>query len=176
MILLLLLTLILPSSLRAEEGFLILRPDQLIGKGKLNYYLWEVYEASLYAKDRRYQEDATFTLILDYKLNLKGKDIARQSIKEMEGQGCGEKTLYPDWEKQLVSIFPDVKAGDKLSGLKEGDGSTKFYYNNKEVGRINDGAFSRCFFNIWLGSKTSAPELRNSLLGIQHEKDKSIFN
>ena len=40
-----------------------------------------------------------------------------------------------------------------------------FYKDNTEIGRIKDPAFSVAFFNIWLGDKTSAPELRRKLLG-----------
>jgi hypothetical protein len=39
------------------------------------------------------------------------------------------------------------------------------YFNGKPTAAINDKAFARLFFGIWLSPKTSAPGLRNALIG-----------
>ena len=54
------------------------------------------------------------------------------------------------------------------------EGQTIFYEGDQELGRINDPEFSRRFFSIWLSTKTSAPEIRLSLLGLEQGDRKGI--
>ena len=65
----------------------------------------------------------------------------------------------------MRKIFPDVGKGVRLTGVYTGTDETIFYKNNSEIGRIKDPDFSKAFFGIWLDEKTSAPDLRRSLLG-----------
>lgn len=47
-----------------------------------------------------------------------------------------------------------------------------FFFNGKPTAAINDKAFARLFFGIWLSPKTSAPGLRNALIGkpVRHRR------
>ena len=64
----------------------------------------------------------------------------------------------------MSQIFPDVKPGDQITGVYKPGGAV-FLYNNRQVGEIRDPEFARFFFAIWLDPRTSAPGLRQSLLG-----------
>lgn len=60
-------------------------------------------------------------------------------------------------------IFPDVRPGDHIVGVQLPD-EARFFYNDRSLGTVDDPAFARAFFAIWLDAKTSAPELRAALL------------
>ncbi|WMN62004.1 chalcone isomerase family protein (plasmid) [Pseudoalteromonas xiamenensis] len=130
------------------------------------YLFWDVYSAQLFTPTGQYNPEDPFTLLLKYKMTLKGKDIAERSIKEMKLQGLKDKSKQEVWGNALKSIFPDVGDGDVLLGQKNADGSTSFYYNHNQIGVIEDADFTSWFFNIWLGAKTSEPALRAELLGL----------
>ena len=68
------------------------------------------------------------------------------------------------WEKQLAKMYPDVKAGDHLSGIFiPGDGTT-FYLNGASLGKVQGNDFAQAFFSIWFDPRTPAPQLRQALL------------
>jgi hypothetical protein len=64
----------------------------------------------------------------------------------------------------MRTIFPDVRAGDRITGLYRVEGPTRFYLNGKPLGEIDDPMFGRAFFGIWLDARTSEPALREALL------------
>lgn len=141
-------------------------PDaQKIGDGVLTYLFWDVYRATLYAPGTGWRADAPFVLSLAYMRDLKGRDIAERTISEMRDQGFSDEKKLTAWSKRLGALFPDVSDGDSLTAVRDGAGRTVFYSAAKRIGAIDDPAFSRRFFDIWLGEKTSEPKLRRALLG-----------
>ena len=144
----------------------ILSKVNLVGSGVLKYLLWNVYEAQLYAPKAKYNTESTFALKLTYFRNFKGRSIAERSVQEMSEEGCQENTIKQSWLEQMEAIFPDVREGTSLVGVKTEEGYSKFYKNSELVGEIRDSKFSKCFFDIWLSPRTSEPTLRMNLLGI----------
>jgi hypothetical protein len=63
----------------------------------------------------------------------------------------------------MAGLFPSVKPGDRIVGLQLSD-RARFFYNDQSLGEINDAAFARAFFAIWLDPRTSEPSLRTALL------------
>ena len=63
----------------------------------------------------------------------------------------------------MTGLFPDVQAGDTIIGEYRSAGAG-FHYNGRLLGHIEDTAFARAFFAIWLDARTSAPALRAALL------------
>jgi hypothetical protein len=49
--------------------------------------------------------------------------------------------------------------------VAEASGATQFYFNGQPLGRINEPAFTERFFAIWLGERSSQPDMRVALLG-----------
>ena len=96
---------------------------------------------------------------------LEGKKIADRSVEEIRGQNFTNEVKLAAWHAQMRKIFPDVDEGISLTGVYTKTGETVFYKNNTEIGRINDPEFSKAFFGIWFNEKTSAPGLRQKLLG-----------
>jgi hypothetical protein len=138
---------------------------KLIGKGVLKYYLWDVYEASLFSESGKINAKEEFALVLRYFLNLKGEKIAERSIEEMKGVGCTDSLKHEGWLLEMKKLFPDVGPGVSLKGVKHSESRASFYKNDQFLGEIDDDKFAECFFNIWLSEKTSEPELRQQLLG-----------
>ena len=65
----------------------------------------------------------------------------------------------------MKQAFPDVAAGDRLLGFHDGQGQVRFFRNGEPTAQIDDVDYARLFFGIWLAPQTSAPALRESLLG-----------
>lgn len=145
----------------------IITNDNLIGAGTLKYYFWDVYQAKLYAPNRSVTENSILALRLTYLRDLEGVKIAERSIEEMKNIGCVDEIRNAEWLSQMKVIFPDVSNGITLTGIRTKDGISKFYMNQDFLGEIIDSKFSKCFFDIWLGSKTSEPNLRAALLNLK---------
>ena len=138
---------------------------RLLGHGRFRFLFWNVYDAYLYTPKSTWTDTLPYALRLDYLRKLYGKEIADRSITEMRKQGHKDEVKLATWHKQMRHIFPDVKKGSTLTGIRTASGSAIFYYHDKEIGRITDPAFTSAFFNIWLSEKTSEPAFRKKLLG-----------
>jgi hypothetical protein len=136
-----------------------------VGHGRLSVMFWDVYDASLYAPNGKWDKSAPFALQLFYLRDIPGKKIADRSIEEIRNQGFQDEVRLADWHAQMIRIFPDVDKNTSLTGIYTDTGGTIFLSGSKEIGRINDPVFGKYFFDIWLSEKTSAPDLRQKLLG-----------
>jgi hypothetical protein len=66
----------------------------------------------------------------------------------------------------MTSIFPDVRAGDRLTGVHARGELARFFLNGQPRGDMRDADFVRRFIGIWLAPQTSQPQLRAALLGL----------
>ena len=146
----------------------VLPAARLLGSGTLRYFGLAIYEARLWAAPDfvpgRYDAHA-FALELRYARKLDGSAIAERSITEMRRVGRFDQTQANAWLEQLTQAFPDVKPGDRLTGVRGSDGVNRFYANGQPTSSIADPEFGRLFFGIWLSSNTSEPALRRELIG-----------
>ncbi len=129
------------------------------GSGRYTRFGLRIYDAELWAVA---PPQPPLALRLTYHRSLAGRDIARASVDEMRRVGAPESDL-PRWGERMAALFPDVREGDRITGLHHGDGA-RFEFNGRELGRIDEPAFARHFFGIWLDPRTSAPALRAQLL------------
>jgi hypothetical protein len=151
----------------ATEAILTTVPNaSIVGRGVLTYVFWDIYAATLYAPHGKWDPAKPFALSLEYYRDLDGKDIADRSVQEMRKEGFTDEVKLATWNAQLKTIFPDVKDGSVLSAIYLPGKETVFYSGDNTIGSIKGDDFGRCFFGIWLGQKTSAPELRRALLGL----------
>lgn len=143
----------------------VLRPA---GQATLRFLGLKIYDASLrvapgfsagdYARHR-------FELSLQYARRLEGRLIAERSLIEMRRIEAIAPERATRWMDFMLSAFPDVQDGDRLSGLNEGQGRVRFLLNGQPHREIEDADFARLFFGIWLHPATSQPEMRRALLG-----------
>lgn len=157
----------LPTALYAREpGYIdqILNTAKLQGSGKLTWWGLHIYDANFYRSGSF--NSSEFALQLQYHKSLSGLAIANRSAEEMGKLGVPESQAKI-WGKQLATFLPNVESGQSLTAIYDPKQGTTFYFNGKMLAQIAEADFSKAFFGIWLDSKTSAPKLREQLLG-QH--------
>ena len=82
----------------------------------------------------------------------------------MAGIGQGTQAQRLAWGEAMRRLFPDVSSGDRILGQYSPRGPSRFFYNDRPLGTIEDPDFGRAFFGIWLDPRTSEPAMRESLL------------
>ena len=162
------LTLGSPSLVLASQANI---PDldtmDLVGEARLKVLFWNVYDAQLYAPQGRWSMENSYALSLTYLRDLKGRKIAERSIEEIRNQGFSDEAKLTRWFEMLASIIPDVNEQNTIVGVADAQSNTRFFLDGQLIGEIQEPEFTRAFFNIWLGERTSEPELRDQLLGGQ---------
>ena len=104
-------------------------------------------------------------LELEYARSLNGVKIAQRSLAEMRRQGDIAADVAERWLGAMTQMFPDVLAGDRITGFNLPGLGVRFFVNGRLKGDLRDAEFARYFFGIWLSPKTSEPALRDALLG-----------
>ncbi len=156
----------LPDAVRAEVA-----PMQLLGSGRMTWFGLHVYDAALWSPANASASglppnlDAPFALALRYSRDFQGERIAERSLVEIERLDFGTTAERQRWLAAMRELFPDVRAGETLTGLYRPGVGAEFYHQDRRLGRIDDAAFARAFFSIWLDPRTRAPRLREQLIG-----------
>ena len=141
-------------------------PDAvLVGKARLRYLVWDVYDAELYAPQGRWRRDAPYALSINYLRTLSGEAIAKSSADEIRKQGFQNTAVLAEWQRRMETIFPDVEIDTNLTGIRDKNGHTVFFFDGRKVGIVEDREFTERFFDIWLGPKTSRPGFQRQLTG-----------
>jgi hypothetical protein len=83
----------------------------------------------------------------------------------MEKLGIVPAAQRDAWLQRMTALFPDVNPGDAITGVNLPNRGIRFWRTDRPLGTVDDPAFARAFFSIWLDPKTTAPDLRKSLLG-----------
>ncbi|MES2582982.1 MAG: chalcone isomerase family protein [Pseudomonadota bacterium] len=140
---------------------------QWVGTARMRYFTFNVYDAALWVAPgfsaSRYAQSA-FGLQLSYLRSLDGKAIAERSLTEMRRGTSLSAAQEQRWLAAMQDAFPDVKAGDRITGMHQPGVGARFWFNGTARGLVADAEFSRLFFGIWLAETTSEPRLRTALL------------
>lgn len=149
-----------------------LSPDaQLQGEATFRFFGLQLYDIRLWAPPSFLAENYVghpFALELIYARKLDGQAIAERSLAEMRRGGTIDPERARAWLAFMTSAFPDVGSRDRITGVHDGQGGVRFFFNGKPTAQLQDKVFARLFFGIWLSNQTSAPALRKSLLGPRH--------
>lgn len=140
---------------------------RLSGQGSLRFLGMEIYQARLWVAPQFRPADYAahpLALELDYQRSFTAKAIATRSIEEMRRVGTFTPLQAQRWQQALQEALPDVKAGDRITGLYQPGAGAVFRYQGRTVGEVADPEFARLFFGIWLSPQTSEPRLRQALL------------
>ncbi len=140
----------------------VLTQVQPQGAGRLNFWGFHVYDATLYRGIN--QDSGDFALDIKYQKSFSGAAIASRTADEMKNIGVPEGQAAI-WGKQLAAMLPNIESGQTLTGVYSPKQGTTLFYDGKKIGQIPGADFSKAFFGIWLDSKTSVPKLRAELLG-----------
>lgn len=134
---------------------------------RLRVWGFEVYDARLWTPAGfRYGQalQFPFALELQYLRKLEGSAIASRSMDEMRRIGSFSDAQAQTWLAAMRELFPNVAAGERITGVNLPGEGAEFWVNGQRVGVVKDPAFARLFFGIWLDERTSEPKMRNQLL------------
>ena len=138
------------------------------GQGELRFFGLRVYDIRLWAGDGALAADwpaLPLALEIEYARDFGGAAIAERSLKEMRRQAEIATGTGTRWLDAMKRVFPDVRAGDRITGVHRPGAGVRFFVNGRLQGELPDPEFARLFFGIWLSPHTSEPSLREALLG-----------
>ena len=141
---------------------------RLLGTARLRVFGLHIYDARLWAGALPPGADwaaVPFALELQYARGLKGEQIAERSLAEMRRQGEIDTITAERWLGNMKQLFPDVQAGDRITGVNLPGVGARFFVNGALRGEPREIEFARTFFGIWLSPRTSEPAMREQLLG-----------
>lgn len=145
----------------------VLPAATLAGSSQVTVWGFEVYDAKLWVapgfKASEYERHA-FALELIYLRDFTNEAITKRSLAEMQRQPGFPPARLQAWQQLLRGAFPDVRKGDRITGIYRPGDETVFMTNGQRTGVVRDAEFSRLFFGIWLSVHTSEPRLREALL------------
>lgn len=137
-----------------------------VGSAKFSVLFWDIYDSHLFTKSGRYQEQSDQDVIfkIEYFRDISADELVKRTVEQWQHLKY-KKSDYETFIPNLKRIWPDISAGDSLT-LYRNNQSTEFYFNNMNIGVIDNEEFYKLFLAIWLSPDTSEPELRQSLIGI----------
>lgn len=138
---------------------------RLAGEGRLRWFGLHIYDAALWVKGAGWDAEREFVLDIRYARNIKGWRLVETSIDEMKRLGFGSDAQLARWKEEMAQVFPDVKKGERITGVNRPGVGVAFYHQGKATGVVDDVEFAKAFFAIWLDPRTREPGLRESLTG-----------
>ena len=135
-----------------------------VGKSSLNFLFLDVYDIALYSENGRYDAALPYMLIIQYHREFSAGDIIDRSLSEMDMQSPLSEKKEALFHSYLKRVIPRVVKQDVIRAKMIPRIGIEFQVNNATPTLINDNDFAARFFDIWLGKKTSEPELRTLLL------------
>ena len=141
---------------------------RLQGSGRLRFLGLRIYDARLWSGPTPVGAEwaaVPLALELEYARGLAGTQIAERSLVEMRRQAEPTPETAARWLAAMKAVFPDVREGDRITGVNVPGLGARFFHNGRLRGEVLDPDFARQFFGIWLSPRSSEPALRAALLG-----------
>lgn len=138
---------------------------KLVGKGKLSFLFWDIYNASLYTATGQYNEqEYPIALQLTYLRDFKKQQLIEETEKQWQKLGFKDQQKIKQWLETLDQLWPDVKENQSITLYIDTQQRSYFYFNDTKLGQLDDPEFANAFLAIWLSEDTSAPEVRKKLI------------
>lgn len=141
--------------------------SRLAGQGTMRFFGLRIYDAALWVQsgfEPREFGSHWLALELTYHRAFQGQAIAERSVAEIARQRSMEPALAQRWTALLTQWLPNVKEGDRLTGVYRPGQGMQLWLGEKDLGVLDDPDLARYFFGIWLSPYTSEPKLRDALL------------
>jgi len=140
---------------------------RMLGSGKMTWFGLHVYDAALWTAGANLDPSAPFALAIRYTRDFKGSRIAERTVQELKRLGYTDASKLARWNDAMARLFPNVRAGERLTGMHRPGHGAEFYHQDRLIGVIADPEFARAFFSIWLDPRTREPKLREQLIGVR---------
>jgi len=137
---------------------------KVVGEAEMRWLMFPVYRVTLKTKDGQYQKNS-YPQLLDvlYLRSIDKQDLLTATDGEWKGLGV-PLARRQEWVKQLGSLWPSIKRGDRLAFQVDAKGQNYFTHNGKNIGGVSDAFFGEAFLAIWLSPNTSRPAIRQQLI------------
>ena len=140
------------------------RPLILVGSSQLRVAFFKVFNSKLFTQTGQWNDPHhSFRFELTYQRNISGSFLAKQTAKEWDHLDFDDPRRS-EWEAAVLTMWPDVKKGDRIAFDVDEQGVSRFFHNGTWVGSVEDPDFAPAFIAIWLSPKTSQPTHRKGLL------------
>ncbi len=140
-----------------------LRP---VGEAQMHWLWFKLYDATLYSADGRYHPAARpLALSLRYARDIDRDDLLAATREEWQRLGQVPAHHQSAWLAQLAAIWPDIRAGDRLTLYVDPSGASEFWLGERALGRVAQPAFAPAFLAIWLDEGSRDPALSRQLRG-----------
>ena len=151
------------SAQKPPELVAAIRSEQPIGSASLSKLFMHVYDAQFWSDSGSWKKPP-YALAITYAMGFTADELADRTQDEMRHVSTLPEETLKSYGDKLRTLYPNVKAGDRITALQKNMQTTVFYYNGKAIGEINDAAVAPAFFGIWLSEKSSEPEMQQQLL------------
>ncbi|WP_235188600.1 chalcone isomerase family protein [Catenovulum agarivorans] len=142
------------------------------GEGTMSVLFWDLYSAEYYLPSKTDSAVALPQVLkITYLRDIEKDDLVKATLEQWQHIELNHAN-QTNWLQKLTQIWPDISKKDTLLLRIEQDGSSHFYHQSandrqlKKIGSITDTEFGTSFLAIWLSPKTSRPDLRAQLLGL----------
>jgi hypothetical protein len=162
------LVLVLPVQANSQGWREQLPQANLVGSGDFSWFGFSVYNAKLWSPSPQVDFAEPFALELTYRRSISRETLVETSLDEIRRIDAnalqGEREVQ--WAQQMSKAFVDVSDGTRITGVYLPGKGCQFYVDGKLQHEVDDPAFARAFFSIWLDPQTRSPKLRAALLGL----------
>ena len=123
--------------------------------GQARYHMLSIplFDAELYAANGAFSWERPFALTLTYQRSARQSTLLNRTMSEMSGRGAGPVARLAPLRARLEQCFPNVRVGDRLTGVSTGPNSAVMYYNGAQRCTVEWPNFRRQFFGIWLAGR-----------------------
>lgn len=146
-----------------------------VGQGEMDYLFWTLYQAQFFQEspnEDMVSADITsadksqdLALKIEYYQSIDNQDLIDATIDQWQHLGYSEQQIHR-WSAPLSDIWPNVEPGNTLTFVAGKNGVSTFYLEDEVIGTLSDPLFGGAFLSIWLSERTSHPDLRSQLLGL----------
>ena len=137
----------------------------LIGKTKLRFIGFKVYDIALWSENNKFSYDKKFAIIINYNINFTKDGLIERSLNEIENLHQITPEEKATYISNLDRIFVNINKGDEKIAFFDPKKGVTLFYNEKKMGVISDLKFAKLFVDIWLDPKGSYPAVTKELLG-----------
>ncbi|MCP1496268.1 hypothetical protein J2Y86_000975 [Pseudomonas migulae] len=149
-------------------------PDgRLVGSGDFTWFGVNLYTARLWSAGLPLTWDQPFALELTYHRVFSRETLVEASLKEMRrmAEARPDESTLQRWSSEMREAFVDVRPGMRITGIYHPGIGCTFFVDGQLRRRVEDPAFARAFFDIWLDPRTRDKQLRQQLLGMDRAAD-----
>ena len=156
---------VIAASAKPTEIAGVIKASTPYGGGEYHALWVHAYDAALWTDAKPWSFNAPFALSLTYHHAFSSSAIVDRTLSEMRRDPHVTGDMVERYREPLARVFPAVRPDDRITAVFQPPATVTFYHNGALTGTMAQPGFARPFFGIWLSEHTSAPDLRDQLLG-----------